>query len=102
MLQPLDGPSIQGVLSSVGTTTPVLVKVGSSAFEERKVVTMQGDGKFYVYFANDSETPTASDLSTKGFTQFKDQIASWEAGELQNIYVLAISGTVNIRLSERA
>lgn len=102
MIQPLDGPAIQFILSSVGTTTPVKAQEGVNPFPERQVVTLQGDGKFYVYFANASETPTNTDISTKGFTQSKDAIRSYEAGDQQILYVLAEAGTVNIRGAERA
>lgn len=102
MFQPLDGPSSQGLLSSVGTSTPVEVKVGGSAYEDRKVITMQGDGKFYVYFADEGETPNAATVSANGFVQFKDQVQSWEAGEQQAVWVLAVTGTVDVRIAERA
>lgn len=103
MLSPLDGPSKQGLLSSVGTATPVEVKVGASAFSDRKVITMQSeDGKFYVYFADTGETPSAATVAANGFTQFKDQKESYEAGEKQVVYVLSVSGTINIRIAERA
>ena len=102
MLLPLDGPSKQFVLSSVGTTTPVEVKAGASAFSERKVITLQGDGRFYIYFADEGETPTNTDVSTKGFTQYKDAKESYEAAGSQVVYVLAVTGTVNIRGAERA
>lgn len=103
MLQPLDGPAAQGLLSSVGTSTPVEVKVGASALTDRKLVTLQGDGKFYVYFGDDSASaPSAADVENNGFLQFKDQVQSYEAGDRQPIYVLADSGTVDIRIAERA
>lgn len=103
MLFPLDGPSIQGVLSAVDTVTPVEVKVGASPFEERKVVTLQGDDKFYVYFGDeDASAPNAATVTAQGFTVFKNQLTSFEAKYTQPIYVLALSGTVNIRIVERA
>lgn len=102
MLSALDGPSKQGLLSSVGTVTPVEAKVGGSAFSDRKVITLQGDNKFYVYFADDGETPSAATVTANGFSQFKDQKESYEAGEKQKVFVLAATGTVNIRIAERA
>ena len=88
MLQPLDGPAI--------------AQASTDPFSERQVVSLQGDGKFYVYFANSGETPTNTDISTKGFTHPKDALRSYEAGDQQILYVLAESGTVNIRGAERA
>jgi len=103
MIQALDGPSKQHKLSAVGTATPVEVKDGANpAFDDRKVVTMQGDGKFYVYFANEDENPNATTVSTNGFIQFKDTKETYEAGDKQAIFVLAVSGTVDIRVAERA
>ena len=102
MLLPLDGPSKQFLLSAVGTATPVEVKAGASAFTERKIITLQGDAKFYIYFADDGETPSASDVSTKGFIQYKNAKESYEAAGSQAVYVLAETGTVNIRGAERA
>ena len=52
MLQPLDGPSKQFILAAVTTTTPVEVKAGATSFPERKIITLQADAKFYIYFAD--------------------------------------------------
>lgn len=100
--QSLDGPALQGTLSGVGTATPVEVKVGGSAFSERKVVSLQGDGKFYVYFADEGVVPNAATVAADGFTQFKDALNSYEASDTQAVYVLAVTGTVNIKIAERA
>jgi len=102
MLQPLDGPSAQGTLSSVGTVTVVEAKVGGSPLEERKVVTLQGDAKFYVYFGDGSSTPSAATVTSDGITVFKDQVTSFEASASQPLFVLALSGTVDIKIIERA
>jgi len=102
MFQPLDGPAIQGTIS-VNTTVPQLVKVGASAFDERKVITIQPiDGRIYVYFANDGENPNAATISSKGFIQYKIQKDSYEASHTQNVYILAVSGTVDVRIAERS
>jgi hypothetical protein len=102
MYQPLDGPSLQTTLSSVGTVTVVEAKVGATALAERKVVTLQGDGKFLVYFGDDSGAPSAATVTSDGITVFKDQVSSFEATGKQPLYVLAVSGTVNIKIVERA
>lgn len=101
MFYPVDGPAKQGILS-VGTGAIIEVKVGASPFADRKVVTIQPEGKIYVYFADDGETPSTTDLTTKGFYQFKDAMQSYEAGPGQKIYVLSATGTVNVRISERS
>lgn len=103
MLQPLDGPSLQGKLTSVGTGAVVEVKVGANAFEERKIVTMQGDGRFYLYFGDlDAGAPSAATVSDNGQIVFRNQLISIEATCDQPLYVLAVSGTVDIRIAERA
>jgi hypothetical protein len=102
MIQPLDGPSSQGTLSSVGTTTVVEAKVGVSPLEERKVITLQGDSRYYIYFGDGTGTPTAGTVTSNGFLAFKDAMVSLEASDSQSVYVLAVSGTVNIKIAERA
>ena len=81
MFQPLDGPSEQTSLS-VGTTQ-VEAKVGTTALEERKVLTIQPlDGRVRVLFK--------SGLSaTSGFLIYKRQI-------------VRESGTTNVIIVERA
>jgi hypothetical protein len=108
MIQPLDGPAKQGKLTSVTDSTPVEVKVGASPFEERKVITMQSTkldtnfGDFYVYFAEGTSTPTAGTVSTNGFLHSKNSLQSYEAGELQRVWVMSVTGTIDIRIVERA
>ena len=102
MFQALDGPSKQFILSAVTTTTPVEVKAGGSAFPERKVITLQANAKFYIYFADEGETPSAGDITSKGFIQYKNAKESYEAAGSQVVYVLAETGTVDIRGAERA
>ena len=102
MLSPLDGPASQGTLSSVGTVTVVEAKVGVSALAERKVVTFQGDDKFYVYFGDGASTPSAATVAANGFTAFKNALVTFEASNQQPLYVLSVTGTVNIKIVERA
>lgn len=101
MYSPLDGPSIHGVLS-VGVGSVVEAKVGASPFEDRKVVSLQPAGKIFVYFANDGETPSISDVQNKGFEHFKDSLQTYEAGQKQKLFLLSASGTINVRIAERA
>ena len=102
MLQPLDGPSKSFKLSAVGIATPVQVKAGASAFEERKVITLQSNGNFYIYFADEAETPNAATVAANGFIQYKNAKESYEASDTQIVFVLAVTGTVDIRGAERA
>jgi hypothetical protein len=108
MLQPLDGPAKQGKLTGVTDSTPVEVKVDASPYEERKVITLQSTkqdtnyGSFYVYFSEDGTTPSAGDVSDNGFVHPKNAIQSYEAGEQQHVWVMSVSGTIDVRVSERS
>lgn len=107
MLQPLDGPSKQFSVT-ITDTTPVEVKAGASAFSERKVITLQNPrnatnrGDFYVYFADEGETPSAGDVSSKGFYHYKNSKESYEATGSQAVFIMSVSGSVDIRGAERA
>ena len=90
-LLPLDGPSEQGTLSV--TTSEQVVKVGASNLEERKVVTIQPtDGKVYVSFKT----------GVTGFIVYKNQLVTFEASDKQDIFIKSVSGTVNVKIAERA
>jgi len=92
MLQPLDGPAVYGAISV--TTTPIELKVGASPLTDRQVVTIQPiDGEVYFGYSN-----TVS--STNGTKIFKGQVYPLEAGELLPVWIVAGSGTVNVRITE--
>lgn len=91
MYLPLDGPSVQDVISV--TTSQVELKVGASAYPERKVVTIQPqDGKVYVSFVSGED----------GFLCFKNGIYTFESSDSQLLYIKSVSGTVNVVVAERA
>ena len=101
-LLPLDGPSLQGVLS-VGTVTVVEAKIGTGDLDERKVVTLQPlTGKIYLYFGFDTIVPSAATVAANGMVVFKNSKESYEASNTQKVYILAVSGTVNVAVIERA
>ena len=101
MLLPLDGPSLQAVLP-VGTATVVEAKVGGSDLSERKAVTLQPlTGKVYVYFGGDAGMPSAATVIANGLLLFKNAKETYEASNSQSIYLLAVTGTVNIVVVER-
>lgn len=103
MLQPLDGPSLQDTLT-VNTSTVQEVKVGGSALESRKAVTLQPkNGRIYVYFGDDiASAPNAATVIADGLLHFKNAKDTYEAGPLQPLYILAVSGTVDVVVVERA
>ena len=99
---PLDGPSRQLVIS-VNTTIPQIFKRDVTPLEERKIITIQTlVGKIWIYFADDNETPTAGDVSSKGFLHHPHGKETYEASTTQVVWVLAFAGTVDVRGAERA
>lgn len=101
MFQPLDGPSAQTKITSVGTVTPVEVKVGASALTDRQVITLQPNGNMKVYFG-DGVVPSAATVLANGLDHFKNAKETYEAGEKQKVYVLAATGTIDVVVVERA
>lgn len=94
MFLQLDGPATYGALSV--TTTPAELKVGGSVLDERKVVTLQPLDDD-VYFGYDNSVS-----STTGIKVFKGQHFPLEAGPELTVYIVAASGTVDVRISEVA
>jgi hypothetical protein len=101
MLQPLDGPSKQ-FSTTVDTITVVELKKDASPLAERKVVTVQAEGKIYIYFGDDDIVPNAATVAADGFIHFKNGKESYEAAASQRVYILADSGTITVRAAERA
>ena len=101
MFQPLDGPAVQTKITSVGTVTPVEVKVGASALTDRQVITLQPTGNMKVYFS-DGTTPSAATVLANGLDHAKNAKESYEAGERQKVFILAASGTIDVVIVERA
>lgn len=101
MFQPLDGPAKQGQ-ANVTDAAVFRVKVGTNEFTDREVVTVLPlDGQIWVYFADEGETPSVSDVADRGFPQFKMSLRSYEAGPGQAIFIVADDGTVDVRFAER-
>jgi pantothenate kinase len=101
MFQPLDGPSAQTKITSVGIATPVEVKVGASALTDRQVITLQPTGNMKVYFS-DGSVPSAATVLANGLDHFKNAKETYEAGEKQRVFVLAATGTIDVVIVERA
>lgn len=99
---PLDGPSAQATIA-VGTGSVVEAKAGGSTLSERKVITLQPlNGKVYVYFGDDGAAPAAGTVSANGLVVFKNAKESYEASASQKVYLLAVTGTVNVAVAERS
>jgi hypothetical protein len=102
MYSPLDGPSSQIKKIGVTSTTVVEAKVLSSTLEDRKVVTLQPTGNIRVYFGDGSSIPSAATVLANGVIQYKDQMISYEAGQKQPMFFVAVAGTVDVIVIERA
>jgi hypothetical protein len=92
MYQPVDGPVIYASVS-VGTTA-VELKVGGSAQQDRKMMLIQSQGN-HIYIGTDSSVTTAN-----GIKLAKDQIIPIEAGTMVQIFAIASSGTIDVRIWE--
>ncbi len=102
MFQPLDGPATQGQ-ENVTDSVVFEVKKDASALSEREVVTIYPiDGQIWVYFGDDqASAPSAATVKSDGFPQYKDSMRSYEAGPDQPLYIVAETGTVDVRYAER-
>lgn len=101
-IRALDGPSVQGSVT-VTSATVQEAKVGGSALLKRKALTLRADQKIYVYFGDDSASaPNAATVSSDGVQLFKNELVTFEAGEKQPVYLLAVSSTASVKVVERA
>lgn len=103
MMLPLDGPAKQ-IKKTVTDSTVLEIRVDAEAQEERKVITVQPlTGKLYVYFGDDTQSaPNATTVQENGFLHFKWGLRSYEAAKKQPVYFLAVSGSVDVIIAERA
>lgn len=101
MFQPLDGPAAHDTIS-VGTGAVVEAKIGASSLEERKVLTIQPTDKLYIYWGDGSGIPSVGTVSADGITLFKNGVYTFEASRSQPIYMLSVSGTIDVKVVERS
>lgn len=102
MLLPLDGPSKQGILT-ITAAAVTEVKIDASVMEDRKVISLQPDGKIRVYFGDGTTTPTPATVLAEGFIHYKNVLRSYEAGGAQQVYIISDTGAnVDVIAAERA
>ena len=102
MYSPLDGPSTQTTISVTNATVQE-IKVGGSALSERSVITVQPtDGNVYIYFGDGTGAPSAATVIADGFIQYKRAKDTYEAASTQAVYILSTTGTVVVKIAERA
>lgn len=102
MYSPLDGPSSQIKKIGITSSSVTEAKVSSLALEDRKAVTLQPTGNIKVYFGDGLNVPSATTILENGVVQYKDQMISYEAGQKQPIFFVAVAGTVEVIVIERA
>jgi hypothetical protein len=98
----LDQSAIADVINSSGvegaitvTTTAIEAKVGASRLVNRKLLTVFNNGSQPIYFGYNSTVTTAS-----GTPIVKDQSASWDVGDGLGVWLIASSGSHNVRVTE--
>lgn len=92
MYQTLDGPSLFDSISV--STTAVEVKVGANRHIGREVVTIQPiDGDVYLGYSSSVTTSNGTLLR-------KEIIFPLEATDQAEIWLIAASGTVDVRIAE--
>lgn len=87
----LHSGGLQAVISV--STTAVLLKVGASNLDNRKLITALPDGTIYWGY-------TSGVTSATGTPIYKDQNTWWSADDTCNVYLIASSGTKNVRVTE--
>lgn len=88
----LDGPATYGALSV--TTSAQEVKVGASALDERKVITIQPlNGDLYMGYDNSVTASTGTKI-------YQGQVYAMEATEKLLVFIVASTGTVDVRITE--
>lgn len=86
---------VQGSLTV--TTSAVIAKVGASNLANRKTLTIYNNSLVTVYWGYTSGLTTSN-----GTPLFKDQIISFEVGPSTDVYLIAPSGSRDMRVTESA
>ena len=100
--QLLDGPARQ-VKTNIDAITPIIAKIDAQPLDERQVVVLEPqDGDIYVYFADEGQTPNFATVSGNGLVH-EEGVRDWyEAGTSQNIFIAAVTATVDVIIIERS
>lgn len=92
MYQPIDGPVTYSNINV--STTAVELKVGASPADDRKVMIIQALGN-RVYIGFDSSVTTSN-----GIELSKRQTLFLEVSDQVNVWAIANSGTIDVRIVE--
>lgn len=103
MLQPLDGPAKQYTLTVDNTAVTEIVKPSEDALSERKVITIQSEGRIRIYFGDDTNIPSITTVLDDGLIHFKWGKESYEASASQKVFIAGETTTqVKVYIVERA
>jgi len=91
----LDNGGVQGAISV--STTAVAVRVGGSNLANRKALTAHNNGTATLYWGYTNAVTTAT-----GTPLMRNQFAVWDAGPNTTIWIIAASGTHDVRVTEAA
>lgn len=79
------------------STSAIEAKVGGSALSNRKNITVHNNGSSTIYWGYSNGVTISN-----GTPVFKDQFVSWDVGPSTSIYLIAASGSHNVRVTENA
>lgn len=96
--------TINDIVNTSGTngaisvsTTAVAVRVGGSNLTARKNLTALNNGTATIYWGYSNAVTTSN-----GTPLMRNQFAAWDAGPSITVYLIAASGTHDVRVSEAA
>lgn len=84
---------VQGAITV--TTSAIEAKVGASKLTGRKALTAHNNGNVIIYWGYTSGVTTAN-----GTPLAAGQVGSWKVGDNQSIFLIATSGSQNVRITE--
>ena len=91
----LDNGGVNGAITV--TTSPIEAKVGASVLPDRKMLTVYNNGNKTIYWGFDSSVSASNGTPIE-----KSQFFAWSVGQNTLIYLIADSGSQNVRITESA
>lgn len=89
----IDTGGVEGAVSV--STTAVAVRVGVSNLANRKALTAHNNGTGTLYWGY-----TAGVTAATGTPLMRNQFASWDIGPTVTVYIIAASGSHDVRVTE--
>lgn len=86
---------VQGAVTVTSSAT--VIRVGGSNLSNRQLVTVYNNSSVTLYWGYTNAVTTST-----GTPIFKDQFFSWTVGPSVDVYLIAASGSNNVRVTEGA